>query len=199
MRALFASLLVIGVGTVTLWQATDGLNALTTESARRLAVACTQPPVPNVPLETMSGSSSRLVSSDKITIVEFIYTRCPIICQTAGTYLARLRDRLKTHNLNERVRIVSVSFDPAYDDVTALADYGAAHGADGVLWTVARPGTQDLAKLLDAFGVTVIPDAFGGYEHNAALHVVSMSGRLIAIADIDDLDGALAAVAGGPS
>lgn len=127
-------------------------------------------------------------------MVEFVYTTCPSICQSAGADMARLRDRLAGAGLADRVRLVSLSFDPETDTPELLADYGARHGADGRLWTVARPDPADLPALLAAYGVRVIPDGWGGWTHNAALHVVGPDGRLRAILDIDDLDGAEAAI-----
>jgi protein SCO1/2 len=37
--------------------------------------------------------------------------------------------------------------------------------------------------------VVVIPDGFGGYAHNAAVHVLGPDRRLIAILGVEDLDG----------
>jgi protein SCO1/2 len=71
-----------------------------------------------------------------------------------------------------------------------MAEYGRWHGADGRLWAVARPAEGDLDALLKAYGITVIPDRAGGFTHNAALHVVSPDGRLQAILDMNDVDGA---------
>jgi len=109
--------------------------------------------------------------------------------------MARLRDRLATGPLAGRVRLVSLSFDPARDDPARMAEYGRWHEADGAVWTVARPVMRDdLDALLDAYGVTVIRDRMGGFTHNTALHVVSPEGRLAAILDMGDLDGAEAAL-----
>lgn len=195
MRTLAASVIVAVIGCVFLWCATDGLQAVTSEGKRRASVARLKPVVPDIGVETMSGSTMRLAGGDgKFTLVEFIYTRCPTICQTAGTDLARLRDRIKKHNLQDRVRIVSVSFDPEHDGISELASYGKAHGADGEIWTIARPSRTDLERLLEVFDVLVIRDEFGGFEHNAALLIVGPSGRLILILDVDDIDGAFATI-----
>lgn len=176
--------------------ATDGLAALTTEGARRLSATRDAPELPRVAIETMAGTVAPLPAMPRATVVEFIYTTCPDICQAAGDEMAQLRDRLAGGPLADRVRLVSVSFDPARDDPAQMAKYGRWHDADGTVWTVARPeDAQDLPRLLDAYGVTVIPDRFGGFAHNTALHVVSPSGRLSAILDMDDLDGAEAELA----
>jgi protein SCO1/2 len=53
-----------------------------------------------------------------------------------------------------------------------------------------RPaGAGELRGWLDAFGVVVIPDGVGGYAHNAAVHVVGPDRRLVAIFDLQDIDG----------
>ena len=195
MQAVWASLFVTTIGSVVLWCATDGLQAITAEGARRISVARVQPVVPDVALQTMLGSTTHLVSGDgKFTFVEFIYTRCPTICQTAGTNLARLRDRLGHEQLNHRIRILSISFDPSLDGIRELSSYGKAYGADGEIWTVTRPVDTELSNLLDAFGVVVIPNGIEGFEHNAALHVINPSGQLISIFDIDDVDGAISSL-----
>lgn len=195
MHPAVATLAAAAIGVTALWAATDGLQALTTEGARRLVAAERAPEMPTVTVEAMAGQAMTLPAGDgRATVVEFVYTTCPTICQAAGIEMARLRDRLADGPLSERVRLVSLSFDPETDTPELLADYGERHGAKGRIWTVARPDPTDLPRLLDAYGITVIPDGWGGWTHNAALHVVGPDGRLRAILDIDDLDGAEAAI-----
>jgi len=194
MRAIAASLIVSLFGAAFLWHATDGLQALTAESARRLSAARQMPAVPDLGLETMSGRFEPLrPAGGRAAVVTFIYTTCPTICQSTGTDVARLRDRFQTKGLGDRVRIVSISFDPDRDTVREMARYGEAHDADGIIWTIARPSKKDLPRLLEGFGVVVIPNAFDGYEHNAAYHIISPAGRLTAIVDMEDITGAVAA------
>ncbi|MCQ0093134.1 SCO family protein [Roseovarius sp. M141] len=190
--ALIASTLVLATGVGVLWHATDEGRALTTETARRINVAETLPRVPDAALETMTGAHLQLhPGPGQITAVEFIYTTCPTICQSAGADFARLRDAAAA--IAPQLRLISLSFDPETDDPEHLAIYGNWHGADGDIWTVARPSRADLPGLLDSFGVTVIPDGWGGYIHNTAIHLLDDRGRLAAIVDTDDIDGALAA------
>ncbi len=204
MNTAAASLMVAIVGGTCLWSTTYGLQVFTAEGVRRIDAARDMKPVPKVVLETMTGAQL-LIPPDplptgqqprdqqKIAILEFIYTSCPTICRTAGADLAHLRTQLKSAGLDQHVKILSVSFDPQHDGISELASYGDTHGADGDIWTVARPSQRDLTKLLDAYGVVVIPNQFGGFEHNAALHVVDRKGRLTAILDTDDVMGAVRA------
>ncbi len=182
-------------GSAFLWQATDGLQALTAEGARRIAIEKKKPVVPDVALETMTGDFRKLNSSDgKIVLVEFIYTTCPIICQDAGADLSRIREALVRDGFGDRLAIYSVSFDLTADTVDSMKLYGEAHGADGNTWTVAKPSKQVLPDLLSLFGVIVILNEYGGFEHNAALHVINQNGQLSKILEIDDVDGAIATV-----
>ncbi len=192
MKAFFASIAAAVFGATFLWNATDGLSALTTESARRIAVVRDNPYVPDVRLETMSGEMERLGVDRKRTVVaEFIYTSCPTICRTGGSYFARLRNQIVAEGLADQVRLISISFDPETDRRAELTQYGNIHDADGAIWTVARARATDLPRLLEAFGVVVISDGFGGFEHNTAMHIVSPDGRLRSVVDFDDVAGAL--------
>ena len=49
-----------------------------------------------------------------------------------------------------------------------------------------------LRMLLRESGVVVIADGFGGYAHNAAIHVVTPEGKLVAIFDMERHREALA-------
>lgn len=193
-RNLLASLapgLVVLLGLVALWAATDGFEALTEEGARRFDVAHNPRPVPVFELEAMSGQTMQLPHSPvgNVSLVEFIYTTCPTICQTAGGEFSRLRDRLAEAGLQAAVRMVSVSFDPERDDPDAMRSYAELHGARGDPWTIARVARPDLDDLKQTFGIRVIADEWGGYQHNAAIHVIDAAGRLVAIHDIDDIEG----------
>ena len=129
-----------------------------------------------------------------MALVEFIYATCPTICVDAGAAFAQMKQRLADAGLDNRSQLLSISFDPRRDDTATLRQYADAHGADGKAWTVAVPSAADLPGLLDRFGIVVIPDPLGGYQHNAAIHLVDGHGRLTNIFDIDDLDGVIAAI-----
>ena len=95
-----------------------------------------------------------------------------------------------------KLRLLSISFDPEYDQREVLAAYAAGMRADPRIWRFARvvdPGNDTAGRrLLAHYQVTVIPDGFGGFEHNAALLVVDAAGRLVRVFDYTELDAALA-------
>ena len=48
--------------------------------------------------------------------------------------------------------------------------------------------------LLSAFGAVAVPDGLGGYEHNAAIHLLDDAGRLVRISDIEAPQAFIAAL-----
>lgn len=187
MRAVAASLLAAVLGGSLLWFGTDGLAAFTSEGARRNAVASQPRPVPAVLLEDQDGHLFQLQDyRDRLVAVEFIYTRCATVCSALGAGFRQIRDQIPATALGRRFVLVSISFDPQSDTPGRLKAYAGRYGADGRAWRVARVSRQaDLKPMLDAFGITVIPDGLGGFEHNAAIHLLDRSGRLALIADYD--------------
>ncbi|CAD0186996.1 hypothetical protein RUESEDTHA_03907 [Ruegeria sp. THAF57] len=192
-RHLIPTSVAVCLGVAALWQATDGLRAITAEGARRVQVADNPQPVSQVMLETMQGDW-RALHGPSPTLVEFIYTTCPTICQASGGDFAELRDHLSQAGLS--VPMYSISFDPEVDDLSALQSYGELHTATGAPWTIARPVPADLPQLLKTFQVTVIPDGWGGYEHNIAVLLIDAQGRFAGAFDtraFDDIRDAVEA------
>tara|TARA_B100000315_G_C14508925_1_gene556016 strand:+ start:103 stop:423 length:321 start_codon:yes stop_codon:yes gene_type:complete len=87
---------------------------------------------------------------------------------------------------DKRFSLLSISFDPEHDTLDVLSSYADTFGADGSSWRMARVNDQaKLDFLLRELGVVVIPDEFGGYQHNAAIHVIDRGGRVAYILDYD--------------
>ncbi len=181
------TVLVGALGIGGLWWSTDGFVSFTAEAARRAEILRAPRALPDVVLEDQDGSLFTLQDyRGKLLAVEFIYTRCTTICRTLGAAFRQIREHVPPPMLGNQFALVSISFDPARDAPEHLKSYGQAFGADGRHWRIARVhNAADLKPLLDAFGIVVIPDRLGGFEHNAALHLLDRDGRLAWIADVD--------------
>lgn len=188
MRSLFASLLVIVGALASLAWATDGFRALTTEQSRRLAIAESPLVVPDVELLTAQGgvqSLHQLVSAEPgVTVIGFFYTSCHGICLALSSDFQQLQARIQEEGLEQQLRLLSISFDPAVDTPEVLREYQQRFGVQEKNWqmVVAR-NSEDLPRLLSAFGIRVIDDGQGGYVHNAAFHIVNSAAELTAIVD----------------
>lgn len=171
---------------------THDFSVWTAEGARRLEVELHPVPAPPVPIDgphIAGGNLARwLGDGQSVTVLDFVYTRCPSVCLSLGTAFQRMQASLElaqaTDPRSQRVRLMSISFDGQHDTPPVLADYAARLGARAPQWQFLRvPHPQELAQLLARFQVVVVPDAWGGLEHNAAILVVDPHGRLVRIFD----------------
>jgi protein SCO1/2 len=183
LRTVLLSVALLSGGGAALAVATDGFQAFTTETGRRVAVRRHPVALPRVSLENQSGVSMTLADSrGKWLLVDFMYTRCVTFCTALGADFARLEAQLSGPVAQGRVALLSISFDPLHDSPTQLTAYLERSRAHGTGWQAARPiNVEELPQLMAAFGITVIRDQFGGYTHNAAIHLVDPEGRLVDI------------------
>jgi len=179
---------ICATGGALLWRGTDGFRAFTTEQARRVAVARSPRLLPPVVLEDQDGRVFTLASyRGEPLAVDFVYTRCVSVCTRLSASFQRLdrAERTRAAARGDRLRLLSISFDPR-DTPDRLRAYAARYEADGRDWRFARVhDAHELPALLSAFGITVIPDGRGDFQHNAAVHLLDVQGRLARVLDID--------------
>jgi protein SCO1/2 len=193
---MVASCTMIGIAAAALWSVTFGLHGWTAEEVRRLRVPGHPPELQALRLETSTGLSlvpwGNQRIQPRIWLVTFMYTRCPTVCTVLGIEFERLQRMLDSDPRNAGIGLLSISFDPVHDDVQALQRYARAHHAEPDRWTVAVPDSRaELARVERQTGVVVIDDGFGGFAHNAAIHVVRADGHLVRIFGFNDPEAAL--------
>lgn len=201
-RAAASGLLSVALAVGALWWATAGFTVLTSEGARRRAVQRTPVPIPTATVRTVDGASidvleehgrAELRATPRTAIVAFFYARCPGICGPLGESMQRAQALIRARGLSDEVRLLSVSFDAADATPGVLARYARERRVDPTIWSVrALADSAARRALLEAFGVVVIPDGAAGFQHNAALHVVTADRRLVRIVDLDDAEAAVA-------
>lgn len=193
--ALLCGTLALGGYASAAWLTHD-FQVWTAEAARRLEVALQPVATPAVRIDGagIEGQPlSRLLADGKtVTVVDFVYTRCETVCVALGTVFQQLQLALGADDAGGRVKLLTISFDPARDDPAALGAYAARMDADPALWRLVRvPTAGETRQLLDAFQVVVVPTGRGDYEHNAALLVVDQQGRLVHVFDYSEQQLAL--------
>ena len=183
-RTAVASALICATGGALLAHATDNFRAFTSEMARRNAVRQSPTPVPVVALEDQDGRPFDLSAyRGRPVVVDFVYTQCRTTCPMLSAGFQRLA-RAQVRDTSMRTPLLSISFDST-DSPAVLRAYADRYAADGRLWRFARVrDATRLPSLLDAFGIVVIPDGKGDFQHNAAVHVVDSRGRLARILDV---------------
>jgi protein SCO1 len=178
---------VMSTGIAALAFETDGFRVVTSAGARQLSVERAPPMMPDAPLVDQDGTPFTLSAyRGRAVLVDFIYTRCPTICGLLGDEFANVLQLMKATRLSTPIDLLSITFDPQNDGREALRLYGERFGAKAPRWRIAAPSNkQELAGLLQSFGVVVIPDGTGGFIHNDAVYVIDARGRLARILDPD--------------
>jgi protein SCO1/2 len=98
--------------------------------------------VPPFSLTTESGAGADdHLFSDRVTVVDFIFTSCSGICPMMTGRMAWLQGELGDRN---EVQFVSFSVDPETDTPEVLTEYGKRYGAIPGRWTFL---TGDRAKI----------------------------------------------------
>jgi protein SCO1 len=189
-KTFAASTAVLCIGLTLLLQATEQGSAFTTEALRRSQVERAPQALPPFPLFDADGTPQELrawlKSSHKVWVVDFIYTRCPTVCSALGASYQQLQTQLEARGLGDRVGLLSISFDPAHDNAAALRDYAQRMRVNPASWQLlSLAAVPDRQRLLDAFGILVLPAPLGEFEHNAAFHIVNAKADLVRIVDID--------------
>lgn len=116
------------------------------------------------PVLADDGAATRLheIFGDRVIVLSFVYSTCSDVagCPLATTVLHRIQKRLaEVPAIADRVRLVTLSFDPAHDTPEAMRSYGQGMRAKAPDWrflTAASPAT--LRPILAAYDQTVRVD-----------------------------------------
>ncbi|BDW11432.1 hypothetical protein PSHI8_15150 [Polynucleobacter sp. SHI8] len=175
-RTLVATLVVLLFGIWLFLASTFHGQALTTEALRQVELNESPKKIP--PLVVVDSSNqerelSQLSRDHRVLIVDFVYTRCQTVCLSLGSVFQVLQTKIIELGLENKIGLVSISFDPKNDDAQALQRYENRLQMQSNVWrSYSLKNPSDRQSLLDAFGIMVIPAPLDEFEHNAALHIV---------------------------
>jgi len=106
---------------------------------------------------------------DRVVVLSFIYTTCSDVngCPLASYVLKRIQDRVQGETgLRDRLRLVSLSFDPGHDTPVVMAAYGARLRSPEFDWQfLTTPSEAALQPILDGYDQFVIRDESGAFSH----------------------------------
>jgi protein SCO1/2 len=142
-------------------------------------------PVPDEEFVDQTGTPVRLSSwRKKVIAVTFIYTRCPLpdFCPLMDRNFASVQKLVAQDPLlRDRVRLMSVSFDPAHDTPAVLASHAARVGADTRSWSFVTGKREAIERFAGRFGVSVMREDKTPQEivHNLRTGIVNGEGQLV--------------------
>jgi protein SCO1/2 len=111
-------------------------------------------------------------------VLTFIFTRCPVpnFCPRMSNNFGELQKAIQDGQIS-KVRLLSITLDPAFDTPQILKEYGASRHADPNVWTFAT-GNVDL--LVQAFSVYRQTEG-GTISHGLATALVNADGKIVTI------------------
>ncbi|HEX7057306.1 MAG TPA: SCO family protein [Bacilli bacterium] len=185
MGKLLPLVIVLLFGSTLLWFGTDGFRAFTSEGARRVDIVSNPRQVPDIQLEDQNGQTFSMADlAGKTVLMTFFYARCTDVCPELQDHLHKVAEMLPPGRLGKDIVLLSVSFDPNYDDEQVLHEYALRFEAQAPTWRIARVADKEqLKQLLNRFGVVVIPVENGEFEHNDAIYIVNKEQKLTHIFD----------------
>lgn len=107
----------------------------------------------------------------KISVVDFMFTRCLGPCPVMSGNMAKLYQATATH---PDVQYVSISVDPEFDSISVLAEYASSFNVNDNRWTFLR-GEMDSVKSLCEGGFMLAADELPG-NHSTKFILVDQSG-----------------------
>ena len=118
--------------------------------------------------------------------ITFIYTRCPLaqFCPLMDRRFADVqRIAAADPSLAGKVKLLSISFDPAFDRSQVLRAHAGKLAADPRVWRFATADAAVVDRLAATFGVNVIREQDGTITHNLRTAIVDAGGRITQILD----------------
>ncbi|MBX7171767.1 MAG: SCO family protein [Pyrinomonadaceae bacterium] len=123
----------------------------------------------------------------KALAITFIYSRCPLpeYCILMSRRFSDLAIQLNNSaDLKDKVRLLSISFDPATDTPETLKKYGIAYiknpNYDFTIWQLATAPDADVRKIADFFGLRYEVDASNKaiFNHSLRTVVIAPDGKV---------------------
>jgi protein SCO1 len=169
-----------------------------------------QPPVPvderfaqigkEVPDFSLTNQDGKRISvkdfRGKALAITFIYVRCPLpeYCTKMSTNFSDLANQVREDAaVKDKIRLLSISFDPERDTPEKLKEYGTGYYGRGVkpdfeLWQLAVGKDAEVRKIADFFGLRYEVDASDKTQFNHSLRtaVIAPDGKVTKILSGND-------------
>jgi protein SCO1/2 len=140
-RAIVVALAIAAVGT-----------AFTAAWARTKMMHAPMPHIATLPaMEFTAHDGSKVTRADfdgRVTVVDFIFTRCVSSCPRLSERMAEARKALDADVRAGQLRFLSISVDPEHDTPEELAKFAARYGADAPVWRFASGPVEEVERVV---------------------------------------------------
>lgn len=136
-----------------------------------------------VPDFTLTNQDGKRISmkdfSGKALAITFIYSRCPLpnYCILMSKNFSDLANKLKDSDLKDKIRLLSISFDPQTDTPAKLKAYGQGYlgnnaEPDFTIWQLATGTDKEIKNIADFFGLRYEVDQNDKTQFNHSLRTI---------------------------
>jgi len=115
----------------------------------------------------------------KLSIMNFIFTRCrnPKMCPASTKRMHELQQQIKDLGLQDKVRFVTVTFDPEYDTPGVLQHYARSYQIDQNNYSFLTGNPDAIENLQKQFGI-ITQSVDGTINHNMRTLLIDEQGRI---------------------
>ena len=116
----------------------------------------------------------------KVCLVSFIFTTCNGTCPATTHRMCQVQETLKSRGLGKdgRVRLISISLDPARDTPEVLRGYMRLYDAEPANWSFLTGPAQKVNKVVADWGMWARPAANGQLDHPSRVFLVDQLGKI---------------------
>jgi protein SCO1/2 len=160
------------------------------EPPSRLAVIR---PAPDFTLTTQDETPLRLADlRGRVLLVSFVFTTCNGSCPATTHRMGQIQEALKARGLtkSDRVRLLSITLDPARDTPEVLRRYMNLYDADPASWTFLTGPRETVDRVVATWGMWARPSGNGQLDHPSRVFLVDPKGRVREIYNLDFLKAA---------
>jgi protein SCO1/2 len=124
-----------------------------------------------------------------VVVLAFMYTHCTTVCPLVTDRMQAIAKRLAgLGELGSKVKLVSISFDPARDTPAWLATYSRSVGADPRWWLFLTGSHDQIAQVLDRYDFHAEIRPNGDFNHVSRIYLIDPSGSIRQIYSVEFLD-----------
>lgn len=123
----------------------------------------------------------------KAVLLTFIYTRCPLpdyCILMSNNFEAVAKDLKKNPGAYEHTRLLSISFDPEFDNPKVLREYGTRYAGEVdpkfMHWQFVTGSTEEVKKAADFFGISYTREK-DQFVHSLRTVVIGPDGKIVKV------------------
>lgn len=136
--------------------------------------------VPDCTLTNQAGQTIRLRDfKGQALAFTFFFSRCPLptFCPRLHSNFAAVQQALQNDATRTNWQLLSISFDPGYDNPARLGEVALRQQTDSQHWNFATSGAVEVRRLGASFGLQFWREN-GTFSHNLRTVVINADGRV---------------------